>query len=382
MDTPTTVEELVVTAPTRNNVRYPRWRVLINGDHLPTFEAGTVTKTNARNPATFELEFSLFHSTTYTPKWWRDQTKIEVEIQWGFADGEADPDWKTLISGLVDGKELRTGAGIVRLHGRDYMGALADAKTWKTYVNQTSAEAVQDMVSSLGLTADVDSTSDKVGVYVKEDAQEVATTNSRGRKMIDLVNYLADKEGFDVWAEGKTIHFKRPDEDQVPRPVYYSPPEQTETGVAYAKPGNRVIDFNFTHDLTRSEEIQIVVLSRNTRKGKTVTGKAKKPKRVTAGTASDDARVITIKRPNLTEEEAQRLAESLTKKIAEREYAIDWAAPADFTLTPQHTVEVVGWEDVCDETYFIEEIRFTLDVGSGAVMQVRAKNHPPIEGVQ
>lgn len=394
MDPFSTVSELVVTAG--SNIRKPRWRVLVNDQHLPTFVGGQVAKNGNRVCDTFDLDFALFHSSTFTPAWWRKQLSISIKVE--VADeAESDPQWETLIEGKVDHKDIQFGRGIVTVSGRDAMGRLADNSTYEAYPNKTAAEIARQIGGEEGFDLDVDDSEGNVGVLYKEDHEEVVLGKfSRKRKKLDLLNYLADREGYEMWVEGNTLHFKKPDENPTVRRVIYTPPESTDSGFAYQIEGANVIDLTLSHDLNKSKDIRVEVLSRHARKGKTNTAKAKRkqpPKLKTNadGGGDENVRVIRIIRPNLEPEEAQKLARSLQKRLTEREYEMTWEMPARWDWTCRDQVEFVGLEDVLfdpdagtqeDQTFYIEEIRYSYSPTRGASMSVRAKNHPEIEDAQ
>ncbi len=394
MDPTNTVSEIVVTAPA-SNIRRPRWRVLVNGQHLPTFTGGSVTKNGNRVCDLFDLDFALFHSTTFTPGWWRKQLKIAIKIEVG-EEGE-NTNWQTLIEGQVDHKDICFSEGRVTISGRDAMARLADNATYEAYPNLTASEIVRKVGAEEGYDLDVDDSEGAVGVHYKDDREEVVLGKfSAKRKKLDLLNYLADKEGFDLWVEGNTLHFKKPDEAPTVRSVHYTPPTSTETGFAYQDEGASVMSLTLSHDLNKSKDIRVEVLSRHARKGTDAKATAKRKKapklKVNAeGGGGDDVRTIRIVRPNLDPEDAQKLAKSLAQRLTEREYEMSFDMPAKWDWTCRDQVEFVGLEDVLfdpdagtdeDQTFYIEEIDYRYSPTTGATMRVRAKNHPEIEDGQ
>ena len=93
------------------------------------------------------------------------------------------------------------------------------------------------------------------------------------------------------------------------------------------------------------------------------------------GTSSNVQQYVFV-RPNLTEDQAQQLANQLYAEIITHERTINVTLPGDSILTPRVLVQLTGTGTGYDQTYYPNTVRRTVGRG-GYLMYLSAKNHSP-----
>ena len=106
----------------------------------------------------------------------------------------------TVFSGEITGVELVHHRGLV-----DFVVTFDD-KTYKmglgnqvrTFLQQTASDIVSTIAREYGLQAAVDSTTEQIGYLIEAGSD------------LELLNALAENEGYDWWVSGGTLNFKAP----------------------------------------------------------------------------------------------------------------------------------------------------------------------------
>lgn len=367
---PTTVSELVVTAPkAREVLRRPRARMLVDGEVcLPV--GGSISRTNDFQADTFRFDFSLYADRKKDATWWQDRDKMEVDIQLAFEDEDGGIEWKSTLTGIVDRVMIGI-RGRVSVHGRDRV-ALFDRKTRKAYMNKTSSEVAEELAGDHGMEADVQATTTKIGSYYKgENMHHGSGGGGRSQKEWDLLVFLARKEGFSVWVEGNTLFFKDVQEDPEVRILQFNPYE-VEEGLAVAGEINAE-NIEITKDFNASPNIYVEVNSWHTRLGRSF--------KSTAGKKSDDTSNYYYRRPNLNGEQTQEYANQRFAELTRGEYLLEWSTAGDYSYTPRQVVRFDTPPGAyLDKDFYIEEVNFDFGYGTPFMMRIRAKTTPPQSG--
>ena len=369
------VEEIIV-AGRRTNLRRPRSRVLVAGEEIIPM-SGTITRNNNYQADTFSLDFSL---TAYPDKdvdWWGDRTEMEIDVQLGFADEDGEVAWTSTLTGIVDDASFDLIKRTVNVRGRDKL-ALYEEKTKETYANKTSSEVEKELAAKHGMQAEVDATTRLVGSYYKGNSTHSAPGQGRTQKEIDLLIFLARKEGFSLWVEGNILFFKNIQSDPETRWVGYSEPVIRD-GVSMAAPGDS-ISLSVTRSFNASKEIKVIVESFHPRQGKTHKATAQtKLVKSSAGKGSETtgATVYYFRPTGLTLAEAQEYANRRHAELTDKQWVLEWEAVGELSLTPRTLLKLDGDDlGVLDQDYYAEEVSFRFGFGQGFVMTVRAKNRP------
>ena len=354
----------------RTGFRKPSLLVLLDGQPLTGAIEAEVTNNNHYQADRFTASFWMKPGD----QWWEADTLL-LDIQGSTDDGAA---FTSMIVGEVSSVTLDLLRRVVRVDGRDLTSRLIEAKTQETFRNQTSSQVATTLAGRHGLTADVVATQTPVGRYYVQDHDHLKHGEfTRTTTEWDLLTYLAGLEGYDVWVEGTTLHFKpaaKPDDK--PWLVQWS---VDETGV----PVSNAIDLSLIRNLTLARDIIVEVKSWSSAKGSGFTKIAKASKqRGAKGTAKggakdDEPQKIVITRPNLTEDQAQKLANNTLAEETRHERVVRWNEPADPLLTARSVMQLTGTGTSWDQTYFIATVQRRIGVKIGFVMQVEAKNHSP-----
>ena len=339
--------------------RRPRGRVTVNGVLLPGVIEVEVTSAAHFTADGYRVVAAA--SSGFDPAYWSASENDEVAIAIAL-DGVFAP----LIVGQVDEVEYDVIGRTVTLTGRDLSARLIDHTTAEKFQNLTAAEIAQQLALRRGLDSDVLATRDKAGKYYQIDHVTLTSEQTEW----DLLSYLAEREGFDVWVAGTTLHFQPP-ADQTPYVLLWSDrPDYASNCTA----------LSLTRAQTLAKDVIVKVKSWNQAQEEafTVTVKtAKAKKREKGGTAQ----VYSYTVPNLSRDEAQKYAERMAAQITRHERTLSASLPGDSLLSTRTPVQLVGTGTDWDQLYFPETITRRLSLAGGYTMDLRAKNHSPQDTV-
>ena len=82
-------------------------------------------------------------------------------------------------------------------------------------------------------------------------------------------------------------------------------------------------------------------------------------------------------RPNMTEEDAQALANQLAMDLTKHERVVSVDMPGDLVLTPRNLVRLEGTGTSFDQTYFVDNIHRSISFDGGFTQSIRMKNSSP-----
>ncbi len=334
-------------------VRKPRPIVSLNGNVLSGVEDVEVTNASHFQADTYRLTLA---AQVNPPSYWATGAFDQVSISIGLENQPA----LQLITGVVDDIDWDADASTITLTGRDLSAQLIDTKTAEKFQNQTSSQIAQTLALRHGLDSQVQPTTTKVGTYYDIDH----TVLTQEQTEWDLLIFLAEQEGFDVWVAGNTLYFQ-------PSPVPTSEP------YLIFRSNDPIPVSNARIKLGRSETLAkdavVVVKSFNQKGQESVFGVARAVK--AKGPRSGKSQLYTIRRPNLTKDQAQKLAESILADITRHEMTLNASLPGDNLLTTRTLVQLVGTGTAWDQLYYPDSVTRRLNKKDGYRMEVRAKNH-------
>lgn len=277
---------------------------------------------------------------------------LRVEICVG-----VDSSPRSLIVGLADSIDIDTTHGLIEIEGRDLCAGLIEARVQQTFSNQTSSEIAEGFAQSQGLAADVAQTTTPVGRYYQSEHDQVALDQfCRATTQWDLLVFLAQHEGFDVWASGSTLHFQ---------PAVVSPVTQT------ILPAD-CMSLRMHRALTLASDIEVVVKSWNSRQQSAFVQVARQSGQH-AGGGRQTQRYVYV-RPNLLADQALQLAQRILADLSRHERLVQLTMPGDLVLTPRSMVAIGGTGTDFDQVYQIAEIEREFSLGRGFVQHVKIKN--------
>ncbi len=350
----------------------PRMRLLANGVALPVLQAD-VRQTGYYGSSKFSATLAAFGDAAHGPAFWAGSDTYDVELQGGFlAPGapEGSAAWQSLFMGTADEElEIDLDRGTVLLQGRDYSGKLMDAKTAETFSNQTLAQIATTLAGRAGLQADVASTSQLAGQFYEIDhARTSHDTFSRSSSYWEMITYLAQQEGYDVWVDGKTLHVQ-PKDAATGGPAFTVQSGQPSlTGSAdYGRVAN-VQRLTLVRRPALAKDVHVTVKSWG--------AKTKAMVSAMAGPASATQKVVKTF-PNLTQAQCSVIAANIRAELGRHERNVQFGMPGEFTLRPRAPIAVQGTGTAFDTTFFISEIDRSYSSKAGFWQTVMARNLPP-----
>ncbi len=369
----------------------PRAQILINGQPLPSARnadgslatglvSATVETTNYARGDTFDATIAYQNMQPAPP--WSDPptgtTQVEATIQIGMlepgaSEGLANP--STMIVGLIDHVSIDPIAGLIQVTGRDYSSLLLDLRVTNGWQNETSGEVVSKLATQAGLSANIQSRGGLTGQYYQIGHKRSAlTAQHRFANAWDLVQFLARTEGCDAYVTNKTLNFVPALSDSSPAvPV-------TMQRDANGHPILNVWDLKLERDLLMAKGVLVQVVSWNSKLRRTVTGQW--PLKGTSATgASNKGQLYSFKRPNLTADQAQKIAHEYYNQVVAHQRTVRFEIPMDLALTPRQPVNVYGTGTSFDGVQRIDAISRTLSVDD-VTQAVTLRNRDVTEDVE
>ena len=261
--------------------------------------------------------------------------------------------WTSLVMGTIDSIVLDPVQGVLDFEGRDLSSMMIESRVDETFANRTSSEIAQTIAGRHGLGASVEQTSTPVGRYYQSEHDRLTLGQfAKATTEWDLLAFLANKEGFDLFMDGDTLRFGPTDESD---PVELQKED--------------CISLQLEHSLGLARQIEVTVRSWGTRAGSSVVQTA------TGGNGGTTWR-HGITRPNLTADDAQRLADQTLADLARHEWIATISLPGELTMTPRSTVALVGTGTEWDRTYEVSEVTRHLDVRRGFTQRLALQGVP------
>lgn len=368
--------------PTGGQLRQPRGLVQlqIGIDGAPVTIDGwkqtTVDSNSYLEADTFRVEFAANGlSDDYGPDWFAEQTEVFVNVLAGFPTDPTAPttdELDSLIFGRIDDIEYDPVSTVVSITGRDLTGVFIDTKIADEYVNQTSSQVATALAAKHGITAQVTSTTARIGTYYQID-QALLQAN---RSEWDLLCYLARHEGFVVFVSAQTLYFG-PDPRDTADSYQITWSDSDEGG----PPSANVVDLKFSRNMTVAKGISVVVRSTSlTGNNPVVQSYPTGPKQTTAGKASPYGALQTYYftlAPGHTPIACQQYAQKMYRQIASHAMKVSGEMPADNLLSVQVPIAVSGTDTDWDQTYYVMKVTRTLDMEGGYSMSFEAQNTTP-----
>ncbi len=346
--------------PNSSGLRQPRLRVTANGQAVANVVSARVASNNHYAADRFALVVAL--GGTPADAWAAaEMLEVEVGVALGAASGFA-----TLVRGEVDQVEIDAVRRLVFLTGRDLTARLIEARTQESFSSRTASEIATLLAGRRGLAADVAATATPVGRYWQLQRDRITLDQfSRATTEWDLLVALAALEGFDVWLEGATLHF-RPAREAA-GPAFVLRPQAGLLGPA------NVTGLRLERALTLSRDIEVVVKSWNARQQNAFIRRARR-----AGTRAG-LKVGEVQRhvfvvPNLTPDDAQKLAQQRLAELTRHERTLVADMPGETAMAPRMRLRLEGSQTGFDQEYWIDEIDRTLHASRGFTQTVRARN--------
>lgn len=338
-----------------SSIRQPRLLATVNGVPVANAVSARIASNNFYAADRFSLVAALGSSTPFD---WLSADRMDVQIGVALSGGA-----ETLIEGEADQVEVDPIRRTATLTGRDLTARLIEARTQESFSNRTASEIATLLAQRRGLAADIARTTTPVGRYWQLQRDRITLDQfSRATTEWDLLVTLAGLEGFDVWVSGRTLHF---------RPRAATPaPSATLRATPGPLGGANVTALRLERALTLSRDIEVVVKSWNARQQQSFLRRARR--RRGGGTGEPQRYVYIV--PNLTPDEALKLAQRRLEELTRHERRITADMPGDVTLTPRQRIRLDGTGTDFDQDYWIDEITRTLHPTLGFTQTLLARN--------
>ena len=354
--------------------RQPRGIVQVNGvrvDGWIRFEADNNVYSEAD---TFRVTFALSAlPLAYNDVFWSTSNEIFIEI---FAGFPVDPEsytageLKSLVYGRVDEVEYDPVARQLNVSGRDLTAVLIDARTTETYQNVTSSQVVATIANRRGFTPVITMTKGYSGKYLQTDTVKMNTQRSEW----DILTTLAAAEKFVVFVKGRELHFQPlPPAGTNIYPLKWEAPNEQNGAFAF---NGKTIHFRRALNIAKGIVVEVIFTMPN-KKGNFKVRYPNKATGISVGQSTASSQLYQRTEVGITRDKALQIAQQKHTEITRHEVKINASLPADNVLAVTSLISVTGTGTAFDQTYYPESIVREMDINSGYMMTVTAKNHSP-----
>jgi phage protein D len=363
--------------PLVSQARNPRALIKVNDKVIREVEYAEYVENNFYLSDSFHVKLPLYNlKEAISIEYWLSQPAILVELFVGFP---ANPlnygtnDLQSLIIGGINNLNVRVfdKGGCVEFDGFDLSKKFIDNKTTEKYPNLTASDIATKLAIKRGLTPVVTKTIQTVGYYYTQDYVQLQTETTEW----DLLVYLAQREGFQVFVRGQSLYFQ-PKPLTSPSP-YVLQAKTLENGQIASLNGESL---TVSRNLNYSRDVIVRIISWNAKTGR-VTAEAKatpNKKTVLAAAAQPigEAQTFTYNIKGLTKQQALIQAQKILEDITQHERVLSFRAPGDNLLRKDSIIQLQGVSSSADQVYYPDTIRRIIST-AGYSMDVRAKNHSP-----
>ena len=339
-----------------SSVRYPRAVLLANGSPVAGVIEVEVYANNHRGADRFVATVALSADRAAFAIW-AAASDIAIDVQMSL-DGAA---FVSIFQGTVDLVEIDPIQGLLRAEGRDLTATLIETRTQETFANRTSSEIAALFAAEHSMNSAIAQTTTPVGRYYQSEHDRITLDQfSRATTEWDLLVFLAQQEGFDVFVKSNTLHFQPP-----------SGPDG-----AFTLTPSDATDLRLERALTLARHIEVVVKSWNSRQQSAFTQTARSRGRgvQTFGASSGALQRYVYVRPNLTSDQALKLAQQKLAELTRHQRVFSASMPGELSLTPRSVVTLAGTGSDFDQAYFVDSIERRLHVDSGFTQRIRCNN--------
>jgi phage protein D len=351
-----------------SELRKPHASLTANGIAIPLWEEIEVIQ-NAGHYAsdTFTIKLPAWKQAAPADfPWWSTQTDIETAIDAGLLDQSGQiANMQQLIVGLVDEVSIATAGTMMTVRGRDYSSALIETIITDISLNLTASQVARQFADEHGLTGNVTETITPISRY--------GTRLTRHESEWDFLTALGQEEGFQVFMQGKRLYFGPPPTPDISNPwvIKLVPPSDGKSLVSNAD------QVSLQRALTLARDVIVHVDSTDRITGQAIhaTYTAVNPLRASRSGQKVPAQRYYFNEPNLTQAQADQLAEAKARDITRHERIVEAEAPGDTSLTPQTVIKLIGTGTDWDQLYYIDRLTHRFRRRGGYAMTIRAKNH-------
>lgn len=200
-----------------SGVLRPRFLLQCGNITLPTAQRIEIHHSRLGEAGFFTISVPVLNGDTA----WFDpdagsSSELSLDIYGGFlaaGQEEGSDNIARIFSGLIDYIEYRPQGQIVIARGRDWAARLIEYElSGMEFLNVTAAEALQLLAEKVGLEANTDPTEGLIGQFYQYEHKAFGLPGMhRFQTAWDFCVGMQREYGYDLWVDGKTLYFRKPD---------------------------------------------------------------------------------------------------------------------------------------------------------------------------
>jgi prophage tail gpP-like protein len=329
-----------------SEVRQPRVTVLANGEAISGVIDAEVQSNAYLGANRFQIRVT--YPSPGGPFWLNLPVLIEIQIALNGAQC-------SFMTGHADSLELDPIRGEAVLHGRDLTALLVAAQTSETFENQTASGIATTLAARHGLTPNVAATTALIGRYYQTNRTRSALSqHARVTSEWEVLTWLADQEGYDVWVDGVILNFQ---------------PRDTFGPIATVTPSS-CCSLRLRQALDLAAGLEVVVKSWDSQTQQIISQSASN------ATVGATPVTLTAVRPNLSMSDALGLAQQTLSQWTTHETEISFEMPGDLLMLPRSTLNLTETGSGFDGVYEIMDVERRISFSHGYVQRVTARGLP------
>jgi hypothetical protein len=360
----------MITLPWNGNFRpfsNPRSIVKVNGVIVP-FRSWQVDQNGYSSADTFDLTLPFrvvdhlkgttdLANSSDQESILLTQPDILVEIYAGYPsnpDRYNENDLTQLMYGYLDTVDFYFDeqGERVEIQGRNQVAPFMDTKTTDKFPNLTSSAIVITFAKQQGLSYQVTPTYTPAGSYYSDDHVTLTSDITQW----DLMNFLADQEGFILRVKGNTLYFG-------PRDSFLK-----NTDLPYTW-GQNVKTMKLSRSPHASKDIKVEVITwSSSKKSRIVTTSQSTTTHASriSGTSSHQQWVETYYIPGLTREQAQRRADAILDQLSKSELTGQITAQGNDAMSIDQPITIHGVGLGLSQRFWPTRISHSFDLQQGS----------------
>jgi phage protein D len=324
---------------------------MANGVLVPGAFEAEVGSNNHYAADHFSVGLALSADPSRGAAWWSAQDSVLIDIDISLGGG-----YRRMLRGAIDIIEVEPLRNVLRMRGRDLSAGLIEARTQETFANRTASEIATILAGRHGLDADAQPTTTPVGRYWQLEHDRIVLGGfARATTEWDLLVALAQYEGFDVWVSGTTLCFRAP--DPPPAPVILRQAD--------------LISLRIERALTLACDIEVTIKSWHSRTAHSYVQTART--RRSRGAPGQVKRYVYIV-PNLTPDEALKLAQRRLAELTRHERVVVAEMPGELSLAPRQQILLQGTGTEFDRSYWLDGVERRFAQSGGFTQRLHARN--------
>ena len=348
----------LIGSPTAaGTIRFPRCYLVVNGSQIPCL-AAQVTRNSERTSDTFSARLSVTQSAQYgmdLAAWADFQPDGDASIVFSTAPGGGDA--VTMITGAIDIPVINWQSMTVGVQGRDKGSSLTEKRRSQKFQNQQSSDIVSSIAQDHGLDVAAIPGSGFAGKIWDQDTVHMVINRSD----FEVLNDLAEREGFRWYVDGTTLYFEPTEQDNGAYQVFWQPPTPDSYASANA------MDLRTFRNMTAAKSHEVNVSAWHHKDKKQYNAKATSP-----GVGSDSV-IFEHHHNGRNQDQVETLANSRLKNAIRHDCNVAVKLPGDLGIDVRQKLQLSGTGTVYDQSYDIDSIVFAMSWESGFTMDITAR---------